>query len=197
MPNTDINLLLTPVKPGKYLYHLTYNSYRESILLYGLDFNYNYKSNNSYYNESPLRTFAHNTEILTFDWYWLCLDQYDLGFNSGFDDLLLYSFNDRNFLRQYVNTFYDIWRIDTAKAERQWHVDYKGWGDNKDLPLDYYLFCYGNIPPEAIELCCLDLDDCKYEFWHKGTLCRSYYNPIIARGDFVAKHGLFPKMNFN
>jgi len=95
-------------------------------------------------------------------------------------------------LRFYVNKFYDIWRIDTEIVDKEWVIDYMGLHDEPNKKEDYYVKCYSAIDREAITLCTLDID-VQENIEDENGLFITYINPIIARDEFIDKHGFEPE----
>ena len=169
---------------GRYLYHLSYKRHRKSIAEFGLNV--------------PKRgaVFAHNTNRLTYDWYYICLDIHEWWFWDYYNKNRPYYFlGDREELKYFVNKFYDIWKIDNHIAKKQWNIDQAGLKDSNPKQRDYYVRCDGSIPPDAIELCTLDLDVKEDEKPDCESNHITYYHPIITYNEFVSKYGCEPEIN--
>ena len=167
------------VETGQYLYHLTYKENRESIAKNGLN----------KYNS----IFAHNTNVFTMDWYWVCLDKYEWC-RFYYREYVGHLLSARAELLFFVNQRYDIWRIDNHIAKKEWCVDYIGWGGERfeNSLLDLYVKCKGVIPANAITLCTLDLEAEDYIEIEGEALCKTYLNNIIPRADYIVKYGQEP-----
>lgn len=172
---------------GKYVYHLTRKYNREKILKEGLK---NYKKPSTGY------VFAHNTNRFETYWYWFCLDSYELDFSQFYGNELEYMLDDKSQLRCCVNHFYDIWRIDTDIAGKEWYVDYVGLHDMPNPQEDYYVKHKGVINPGALTLCCLDRDFEKLVNETKTGFELTYINPIIPREKYIGKHRFTPEDEF-
>jgi hypothetical protein len=170
---------------GQYIYHLSYNKYRSSI---------EEKTLLGYRDMKPISerglVFAHNTEQISLDWYWLCLDAYETQF-YGVDDE---SLSPRDQLRLFVNKYYDIWRIDNDIANKTWYIDQIAFEDcYTEIKQDYYVKCFGNIKKEALTLCAVDDELLESIQIVNGSIQRTYYNKIIPRQDYILKHGSTPE----
>ena len=170
---------------GKYVYHLTRKRTREGILKEGL--------RNAYVTEEYTGpVFAHNTDRFEIYWYWFCLDIYDFDMTSYWNEYIDHLLDNRSLIRFYVNTFYDIWRIDTEMVNKDWVIDYIGLHDEPNKKEDYYVKCYSAIDRAAITLCTLDID-IKENIEDENGLFITYINPIIARDEFISKHRFEPE----
>jgi hypothetical protein len=174
----------TKTNVAKYVYHLTYKYNRESILREGLI---------NLYAEKDQRVFAHNTDRFETCWYWFCLDMYESRirrFNYAYEE---YIHDCKSLLRYAVNSYYDIWRIDTEKVNKDWYIDYVGLYDQLEkVKENYYVKCYNAIDVDALTLCTLDIDT-EYDFDTDNGIKMTYYNPIIAREDFINKYSFEPE----
>jgi hypothetical protein len=171
---------------GQYVYHLTYKSKRDSIMELTLK---------GYRDMKPISNrglvFAHNTEQVSMNWYWMCLDIYEKQFCDEDEEHCAY----RDQLRSFVNKHYDIWRIDNEIANKNWYVDQIGYNDCfGDIKKDYYIKCFGNIPKEALTLCCVDDAVLESVEIHNQTIIKTYYNQIIPREEYIVKHGFKPEI---
>lgn len=187
LKNIDIYTHLEKANTRKYLYHLTSKYTRNGIEKFGLN-----TSKNKYKKDKESQVFAHNTNQFSKEWYWYCLDLYMYG-SSYFDEYLYHLLNDRAETRFFVNQYYDIWRIDNEIANKDWYIDFVGLHDNPHKQKDYYVKCFGNIEPDALQLCALDID-VEEHFINKDNCWQlTYHNPIIPRHEFIAKHGITPE----
>jgi hypothetical protein len=176
---------LVNAETSKYLYHLSYKSHRQSILKDTL----RGKRKALPFSNRPM-VFAHNTEEVSSNWYWMCLDIYEKQFCE--DDEEHYIYRDK--LRYFVNKHYDIWRIDNDIAKKTWYIDQIGFEDCfADIKQDYYVKCFGEIKKEALTLCALDDEVVESIKITNGSLQKTYYNQIIAREDYITKHGFTPE----
>ncbi len=176
---------LQKANTGQYVYHLSYKKNRQSIEAKGII---------GYRNVKPQSNrglvFAHNTNQVTLDWYWLCLDIYELQFCE--DDEEHYPFREQ--LRYFVNKHYDIWRIDNEIANKNWYIDFIGLNDCMGiLKTDYYVKCFGNIAKEAITLCTIDNRIDESIEMINSSIIKTYFNPIIARSEYIMTNGFEPE----
>lgn len=133
------------IKTRRYVYHLTYEVCRESILEDGLLGGEGYKG-----LVDPV--FAHNRPIPNKIWYpyimdswdWLFKDEYGLMVDSYYDYLKYQS----------LSKGYDVWEIDTHKIkDMKWYIDpwaTKDFLDGMNYP--YYVVTEGWIPPSVLKL---------------------------------------------
>ena len=148
----------TPVDVIKYVYHISYQRNRQSILKNGLKANS--KPNTIGFENA---VFAHNYAEIDVEWYPLTMDKYD--WNSyypeeyypdedcpneedprvlGMTDTILKRFED----------YYDVWQIDTEKLSRQWYRDEVAESEfEKSLfrPEYLYVVTFGDIPRDCIK----------------------------------------------
>ena len=172
---------------GKYVYHLTRKYTRECILKEGL-------KNKT--NPQDGFVFAHNTNRFETDWYWFCLDSYELDLSHFYGDEIEYLLDYKSQLRCCINHFYDIWRIDTDIAGKEWYIDYLGLKDMPNRQEDYYIKHKGAITPKALTLCCLDIALETQKIRTEVGLEITYFNPIIPREEYRLKHGFKPEDEF-
>ena len=184
---------LEKAQTGRYIYHLTCKSRRESISEFGFDIAFN-----RYSRKETNFIFAHNTNRVGYNWYWICFDSYEFRmwdyYTINKPEIFI---TERDELRYCVNTYYDIWQIDNAIANKDWYIDMVGWDDMKPEQKDMYVKCIGNIPKEALTLCHLEIDlieDVKTEF---TMICKTYKNQIISRIEFEEKYGIIPEQEFS
>jgi hypothetical protein len=171
---------------GQYVYHLSYKSKRDAIVELTLK---------GYRDMKPISNrglvFAHNTDQVSLNWYWMCLDIYEKQFCD--EDEEHYAYRDQ--LRCFVNKHYDIWRIDNDIANKNWYVDQIGYQDCfNDVKKDYFIKCFGNIPKDALTLCCIDDTILESVEIHNQTIIKTYYNQIIPREEYIVKHGFKPEV---
>lgn len=171
---------------GQYVYHLSYKSKRDAIVELTLK---------GYRDMKPISNrglvFAHNTDQVSLNWYWMCLDIYEKQFCD--EDEEHYAYRDQ--LRCFVNKHYDIWRIDNDIANKNWYVDQIGYHDCfNDVKKDYFIKCFGNIPKDALTLCCIDDTILESVEIHNQTIIKTYYNQIIPREEYIVKHGFKPEV---
>jgi hypothetical protein len=169
---------------GKYIYHLSYKRNRDGILQLGLNYRSKYK------NEW---VFAHNTNRFEMNWYWFCLDIYELDLSHFYGNELEYVLDDKSQLRCCVNHFYDIWRIDTDIAGKDWVIDYVGLYDMPNRQEDYYVKRTGSIDTKALTLCCIDKSIEEQITNTKRGIDITYFNPIIPRNTYITKYGYEPE----
>jgi hypothetical protein len=127
---------------GQYVYHLSYKSKRDSIMELTLK---------GYRDMKPISNrglvFAHNTDQVSMNWYWMCLDIYEKQFCD--EDEEHYAYRDQ--LRWFVNKYYDIWRIDNEIANKNWYVDQIGYHDCFcDVKKDYLYKVFWKYPKRSI-----------------------------------------------
>ncbi len=130
------------IKTRRFVYHLTYSIYRESILKKGLLAN---SCENIYKNA----IFAHNTNKPFHLWYPYVLDVYDIPLHL----LNIITNNEYYIETDFLILNYDIWRIDTAAINKQWFLDdiaISQFLDGEIYP--YYVMTFGDIPPSALKL---------------------------------------------
>ncbi len=170
-----------PVKtiPEKFVYHLSYKHYREPILL------------------GPLgcrsSVYAHNTDQISLSWYKLCLDMYFFNYcdKTHLDTL----YTERERLRYGVNRHYDIWRIDTAKANKDWYIDYTGLGDcHEEVKENYFIYSKGTISLDAVTLCTLDDYNVGTRELYNNSVITTYSPKIIPRSEYIMKYGFEPEV---
>lgn len=171
---------------GQYVYHLSYKSKRDSIMELTLK---------GYRDMKPISkrglVFAHNTDQVSMNWYWMCLDIYEKQFCD--EDEEHYAYRDQ--LRCFVNKHYDIWRIDNDIANKNWYVDQIGYHDCfDDVKKDYFIKCFGNIKKDALTLCCIDDTVLESVEIHNQAIIKTYYNQIIPREEYIVKHGFKPEV---
>lgn len=177
---------LQKVDTGQYVYHLSYKSKRHSIAENTLK---GYRDVKRFSNRGLV--FAHNTDQVSMNWYWMCLDIYEKQFYDEDEEHCAY----RDHLRWFVNKYYDIWRIDNEIANKNWYVDQIGYYDCFcDVKKDYYIKCFGNIPKEALTLCCIDDTVLESIEIHNQAIIKTYYNQIIPREEYIVKHGFEPEV---
>jgi hypothetical protein len=172
---------------GKYIYHLTRKYARERIEKEGL-------RNNA--NSAEGYVFAHNTNRFDTDWYWFCFDSYELDLSHFYGNELQCMIDYKSELRCCVSHFYDIWRIDTDIAGKEWYIDYKGLKDMPNRQEDYYIKHKGGITPKALTLCCLDKTLETQKLHTEIGLEITYFNPIIPLEEYRVKHGFKPENEF-
>jgi len=155
----------TPVNASRYVYHISYQRNRQSILQNGLKANS--KPNTIGYENA---VFAHNYSFLDLNWYPLVLDFYEWTFWCDETETEL-DLNDNEMILRRFENCYDVWRIDTNKLGRQWFRDGVGEKDfNYDLfgverrPENLYVVSFGDIPRDCIELAKLEVEYTRREF---------------------------------
>ena len=129
------------VKPNRFVYHVSFESVRKSILKNGLIGNP--KEINGYRNA----IFAHNSAIPNYNWYPFCFDacyfwDSSIKFNNPTDD----------FAYHMEKQGYDFWKIDTWKLKKEWFVDDIGMNDfyeGSNYP--FLIVTFDNIPPSALQ----------------------------------------------
>ena len=148
----------TPVDASRYVYHISYQCNRQSILQNGLKANS--KPNTIGYENA---VFAHNCGEIDVEWYPLTMDKYDwncyypeeyypdedclneeIARVLDITDTILHRFED----------YYDVWQIDTEKLGRQWYRDDVAESEfEKSLfrPEYLYVVTFGDIPRDCIE----------------------------------------------
>ena len=164
--------------PEQYVYHLSYKHYRESILLGSL----------GRYN-----VHAHNTDQVGLSWYKLCLDMYFLNYcdKKHLDKI----YTEREKLRYGINRNYDIWRIDTVKAKKDWYIDYTGLGDCiEEVKENYFIYSKGTITLDAVTLCTLDDYKVGTREIYNNSIITNYSPKIIPRNEYIAKYGFEPEV---
>ena len=151
----------TLVNVNRYVFHISYQCNRESILEKGLKANS--KPNTIGYLNA---VFAHNCNFLDLNWYPLVLDFYDWNFWCEETELDL---NDNEMILRRFENCYDVWRIDTTKLGKQWFIDDIGEKEfEKGIfrPENLYVVAFGDIPRDCIELAKLEVEfTCKQFNW--------------------------------
>jgi hypothetical protein len=145
----------TPVNVSRYVYHISYQRSRQSILKNGLKANS--KPNAIGYFHV---VFAHNCSFLDLNWYPLVLDFYDWTFWCDETETEL-ELNDNDMILNRFEYCYDVWRIDTTKLGKQWFRDDVG---EKEFtfeigmfrPENLYVVAFGDIPKDCVELAKLE-----------------------------------------
>jgi hypothetical protein len=167
-----------PVNVSRYVYHISYQRNRQSILQNGLKANS--KPNTIGYENA---VFAHNYSFLDLNWYPLVLDFYDWTFWCDETETELDLSDNEMILRGFKN-HYDVWRIDTTKLGKEWFRDDVGEKDfNYDLfgverrPENLYVVSFGDIPRDCIELAKLEEEYTRKEF-HWGLLEIKTLRPV-------------------
>ena len=147
------------IQTTRYLYHLTYKRNRISIKKNGL------KAGTNKGIGFKNAVFAHNSKLITLNWYPIVLDHYEWEEFEGvfytMDDYLIYC----------IQQTYDIWEIDTYLLNRKWFIDGVGENDFKsriDKIDDLYVMTYGDIPLSAIKLC----EMATFDLLYNNNICR-------------------------
>jgi hypothetical protein len=137
-----------PVVTERFIYHVSYQVYRESIEINGLKANS--KPNTIGYENA---VFAHNYGKIDVEWYPLTMDKYDWNFNYDDEDCPFTLDTTEVILRRFED-YYDVWQIDTEKLARQWFRDDVAEREfDKSLfsPEHLYVMTFGDIPRDCIE----------------------------------------------
>jgi hypothetical protein len=148
----------TPLDVCRYVYHISYQRNRQSILQNGLKANS--KPNSIGYENA---VFAHNCGEIDVEWYPLTMDKHD--WNSYYPEEFYPDddFPDEEIPRVLDITdtilhgfegYYDVWQIDTEKLGRQWYRDDVAESEfEKSLfrPEHLYIVTFGDIPRDCIE----------------------------------------------
>jgi hypothetical protein len=177
------------IKTGRYLYHIAYKYKRESIQKSGLLGRVNDRDLS---NASRL-VFAHNSEIVNYNWYWIFMDGYDNWVAWQMSEVVYETLQDSERMRLLVNDYYDIWRIDNEILNRDWYLDFIGLKDSHTDNINLYAYCRESVPKEAIKLCAMDIDRRMDFVIEDGINYRYFYNPIIPVEEFYKKHGFYPE----
>jgi len=138
----------TEILPDRFVYHVTLQDLRSTILKEGI------KAHSSQTINYHNAVFAHNSPIVTMQWYPFVLDHYD--WRLIYDEEPFPIPTDTAILKEVIEQYYDIWAIDTELLKRKWYIDEIGeqefegsWCKKEGL----YVMSYGDIPPEAIFNC--------------------------------------------
>jgi len=147
-----------PVTTEHYVYHISYQSYRESIEQNGLLANS--KPNSIGYENA---VFAHNCGEIDVEWYPLTMDKYDWNCyypNEYYpeedcpNEEILRVLDITDTILHRFEDYYDVWQIDTEKLGRQWYRDEVAESEfEKSLfrPEFLYVVTFGNIPLDCIK----------------------------------------------
>ena len=140
-------MVLKKIKTQRYVYHVTFRIFRESISTKGL-----IGKSSPHHKNLINPVFAHNRSVPNLDWYpfvmdfhdWMFLDKYNLIVESNYDYFKL----------QCIGKGYDFWEIDTYKLKNSvWYIDYVANNDFLDgSNFPYYVVTEGCIPPRALKL---------------------------------------------
>lgn len=132
------------IKTRRYVYHLTYEANRESILKKGLIAGEGRNTTN--------RVFAHNRPVPDLIWYPYIMDSWDW---TIYDEYRLIVENNYDYIKyQSLSKGYDVWEIDTHKIKNmKWYIDPWATDDFLDgMNYPYYVFTEGWIPPSVLKL---------------------------------------------
>lgn len=149
-----------PVSVNRYIYHISDQCNKKSILKNGL--RGNSKPTIGYYNA----VFAHNCNFVDVNWFPLVLDDLDCNFWCEKTETEIESNEIDNILDRFKYC-YDIWRIDTTKLGKQWFRDNIGEKEfEKGLfrPENLYVVVFGDIPEDCIELVKLEVEFTRKHF---------------------------------
>lgn len=165
---SDIKINQVPIKPRRYLYHVTRPSRRLNILFEGIrPFQKERKYRLAFANNVPPHSTVGN--------FWpLPIDIYDINYDYGTWTLKAFYSN------------YDYWRIDTTKANVKWYID-------PYMENDCYTYRCGKpenflctpsiIPADALDLMEFDLEGYnRFEQVRKGghpELIYSEFNKMV------------------
>lgn len=144
------------IQTNRYLYHLTYKKHRDSIDQYGLKANTTMDKPYAVKYENAV--FAHNSDLITLDWYPLTMDYNQWDYWGKFDRIISFPEEDGAIADAFSKT-YDIWRIDTKRFTAKWFIDEIGERDFKGSffkKKGLYVVTFESIPREAIEFCKLE-----------------------------------------
>lgn len=145
------------IQTTRYLYHLTYKRNRISIKENGL------KAATSKGVGFKNAVFAHNSKLITLNWYPIVLDQYEWEEFEG----VFYTMED--YVMYCIQQIYDVWEIDTYLLNRKWFIDGVGERDFKtraDKIDDLYVMSYGDIPNSSLRFC----DITEFELFYQRNL---------------------------
>ncbi len=130
------------ITPRRYVYHISKNVFRNSIIKSGLIG----KSNSTIGYTNAV--FAHNNCDDLLLWYPFILDIWDLTVKTG----------GKTITKVYTILNYDVWRIDTGKITNEWFIDNVAQNDFLDKSeYPFYIVTFENIDPSALKL--VDLEN--------------------------------------
>ena len=147
------------IQTNRYLYHLTYKKNRISINENGL------KAATNKGVGFKNAVFAHNSKLITLNWYPIVLDQYEWEEFEG----VFYTMED--YVMYCIQQAYDVWQIDTCQLNRNWFIDGVAEEEFKtriDKVDNLYVMSYGDVPKSAIRLC----DITEFELLFRNNLYR-------------------------
>jgi hypothetical protein len=136
------------IVPERYVFHVTSKNRRTNILKKGL---IGSTSKGIGYKNA---IFAHNSPIITLQWYPFILDLYEWQFFCDIHPL--FEPDSADLINEALNRYYDIWAIDTYQLKKTWYVDNIGEKDFGGSPFknkDLYILTHGAIPSNAIFFC--------------------------------------------
>lgn len=147
----------TKINTDRYVYHVASKRSRISIAENGL-IPSSHKGERLNYKNA---IFAHNSDIITLDWYPFNMDFYGWDYWDNFDYISTFP-SDSKALQEVIKSKYDIWRIDTLKFNGLWYLDDIGERDfdgtifkSKEL----YIVTFEKIKPTQISLCKIELKE--------------------------------------
>jgi len=138
----------TEILPDRFVYHVTLQDLRSTILKEGI------KAHSSQTINYHNAVFAHNSPIVTMQWYPFVLDHYD--WRLIYDEEPFPVPNDTEILKEVIEQYYDIWAIDTQLLKRKWYIDGVGekeFGCSLFKKEGLYIMSQGDIPSNAIFRC--------------------------------------------